>query len=107
MKTNPLAAALAAASETDKAELAHGLAQALAASPAGEGEGSARVRALVAAMDRFVAESETGGLAPPRSSGEGALGPMVSEPEGGDADGVDMDGDEDTGGDGAGGTERG
>ncbi|MFD1794411.1 hypothetical protein ACFSC1_00280 [Paracoccus aurantiacus] len=51
MSEQTIAAALANASETDKAEFAHFLAD-----HAGLDRDSAHVRALVAAFDRFVAE---------------------------------------------------
>ncbi|MDO5642980.1 MAG: hypothetical protein Q4G26_11440 [Paracoccus sp. (in: a-proteobacteria)] len=51
MSEQTIAAALAAADETDKAEFAHYLAD-----HAGLGRDSAQIRALVAAFDRFVAE---------------------------------------------------
>ncbi|MCQ0969806.1 hypothetical protein MLD63_05105 [Paracoccus sp. TK19116] len=51
MSEQTIASALRAASETDKAEFAHYLAQ-----HALPGVGDAEIRAIVAAFDRFVAE---------------------------------------------------
>ena len=56
MQSNRLAEALALASETEKVELAHFLADNL--DPPGHAPTSARVREYVAALDRFAAPRE-------------------------------------------------